>query len=425
MLMFANFLQRWWWLLLLQFVVTLAFWLAGGWVIHLEMLPAITLSFDLMRGLSRSALSLPVARKTLARVIWTCSVVVPGVISLAAMGLSLLLSNKIAWSVAIWHGCIAIVFPGLITFILTGLPGRPSDGVLGKVRDAIFGALWGLSISGSSFLSIFLQQGQFPLSNLIKGVIGLAAGLTMVSYFTVEKMVLQRVSRIHVKPAMPPSTSPAVVESSRGWPVWWKIELRWHALLGSMVVFGMALGSVLPFGAAQGNHGGIYPQIGMFSFMTLMPIFALGIGSLRSLRMMPISTSTLATLFVLRPFMQSLFISIVLLVSLYIWNMEDIPPSLVFLVIALGSMAALAQAIILRNPKPWLAIACLAFGASFVMTFSLLLRQPSGFSWLFLPAAAVIYLLAWLLTRRWIRRSSKLYRPQSWFLRMIGGAARS
>jgi hypothetical protein len=425
MLVFTNFLQRWWWLLLFQFVVTLASWVGAGFVIHLEMLPAIVISFDLMRGLARSALALPVARKTLARTIWVSAVVVPALVSLTAMSVALLVSTKVPLSIGFWHGCIAVIYPGLITCILTGLPARPSEGVLGKVRDVVFSLLWGLSLYSSVFLSIFIRQEHFPLNAFVKGAIGLAAGLTVASYFTVEKMIIQRVNRIQVKPAMPLAAGPAAVESRRGWPVWWKIELRWHAMLGAMVVVGMAIGSIMTFTGPQGNHDGIYSQMGMLSLMTLMPVFALGIGSMRCLRMLPIATSTLATLFVLRPFIQSLVVCTILQVSLILWKIDGFPPSASFLVIALGSGAALAQAILLRNPKPWLAIVCLALGAPFMMTFGLLLRQPSGFSWLLLPVAAGFYLLAWLLTRRWIRRSSKLYRPQSWLLRMVGGVARS
>jgi hypothetical protein len=425
MLVFMNFLQRWWWLVMIQFVVTMAFWMGAGVVIHLGMLPAIVMSLDLMRGLSRSVLALPVARKSLARMIWVSSVVVPAVVSLAAMALALLLSSKVPWSIGVWHCAIAVVFPGLITYILTGLPARPSEGILGKVRDTLYGGLWGLSISGSCFLSIFLQQGSFLLSIWVKGAIGLAAVLTIASYFTVEKMVLQRANRYQAKPAMPSSSRPAAIELKRGWPVWWKIELRWHILLGSMMVFGMALGSLMTFSGSQANHSGIYTHLGMFSLMTLMPVFALGIDSLRGLRMLPISTSTLATLFVLRPLVQSLIISGILLASLAIWKIDDIPASGVFLVIAFGSVAALAQAVILRNPRPWLMIVCMSFGAPLMMGVTLMTNPQHGFSWTLLPVAVGTYLLAWLLTRRWIRRSSKLYRPQGWFLRIIGGAART
>ena len=423
MRLLTNFIQRWWWLLLGQFLLTICLWLIGGIVVHFEVLPVIVMSLDLMRGLSRSVMAFPVARKTFARMIWVSAVVLPIVLSLSAMSVAFLLSSKISFYQYLWHCAVGVVFPGLVMFILTGLPTRPSEGAWGKVRDSLFGALWGLSISGSSFLSIFQHRSEFPVNVWTLTGLGLAAVLSVVSYFTVESMAVSRANRTQIQTV--PHRTANVVESARGWPVWCKIELRWHVMLGVIVVFGMAMSAVITSSMMSRNPTGLYTQLGMFAMMTLMPVFAVGIGSLRSLRALPISSATLATLFLLRPFIQSLIISGVLLACMRIFSIENNQPTALHTIILLGGAAALVQAFLLRNPMRWLAFVILSFAAPFLMALSFLAPMRPGYSWMLLPAALVAYLLAWFLTHHNIRSSSKLYRTQNWFFRILGGAARS
>lgn len=423
MRLLTNFMQRWWWLLLLQFLLTISFWLIGGTIVHLEMLAAIAISWDLMRGLSRSVLGLPITRKTLARTIWLSSVILPALVSISGFSIGCLLIRKLPLEILLTHCCISVVLPGLVTFILTGLPGRPSEGFWGKLRDGLFGALWGLSISGSSFLAIYLQPSAFPLHPAVKVGIAVAAVLTVVSFFSVENMVIQRANRISAQPSQP--RVPSKPESMLGWAVWWKMELRWHLLFGSMILVGMMVASGISFGKLRQPGNGLYSQVGMFSFMVLLPMMSLGIGSLRGLRALPISRARLATLFALRPLIQSLVMSGIVILFSIVRPADSVPLTVILPIITLGSVTALVQALIMRDPKPWMPIMCISLGAPLIMGFQWWQIEHSSYVGLPLLIAAVVYPLAWFLTHRWIQRSSRLYRPKAWILRAISGGARS
>ena len=69
-----DFIRRWKWLLLVQFVIT-----TGAWILHagepkarlhLVVIVAVAMSWDLMRGLVRAQLGLPQRRSSIAAGLW-------------------------------------------------------------------------------------------------------------------------------------------------------------------------------------------------------------------------------------------------------------------------------------------------------------------------------------------------------------------
>lgn len=424
-----DFVRRWWWLFAIQFLVTFVFWALPGSMsqrIHFENFGPIALSFDLMRGLARSSLALPLARKAFARQLWIGVILVPTCVgSLAMLGASVFHGN---FSPSVWalHTLIGLTIAGSLLLLLTGMPTQPSTTTLGQWRDGIFGALWGLGMM-SSMLFFFMGSAVFPSLNAsIPWILGVLGAGTVLSYFTTQRMVENRAIPPGARQVSPMVTRTPDMEIASGWSLWFRIELRNQLILGSMVFFGLLItrtitnsqrmprGNVLEFG-----------QLGSFMMMGTMMMFIIGIMSLRAMRSLPISRQRLASMFALRPVVACVTICLsFVLFGLVFGSQNSLTLGGVLTLLISGALMSIIQAIGFLFPHP-LAVICVAFFVGpMVAIYGHLQRFVTNFPVSIIGLIVAGYVGAWILHLRFLRTSSKIYRRQTWLARFIPAANR-
>ena len=424
-----DFVKRWWWLFAIQFLVTFVFWALPGAMsqrIHFENFGPIALSFDLMRGLARSSLALPLARRVFARQLWIGVILVPASVgSLAMLGASVFHGN---FSPSVWalHTLIGLTIAGSLLLLLTGMPTQPSATTLGQWRDGIFGALWGMGMMASM---IFLFTGSAIFASLdasIPWILGVLGAGTVLSYFTMQRMVVNRAMPPGARQAAPMAARVPDTESARGWGLWFRIELRNHLLLAGMVFFGLLITRTFTNSQRMPRGNGLeFGQIGSFMMMGTIMMFLMGIMSLRAMRSLPISRQRLASMFALRPVVASLTICLsFVLFGLVFGTQSSLTFGGVLTLFVSGALMAIIQAIGFRFPHPLFVICVAFFVGPMVVMYEHMQRFVTNAPAPIICLILAGYLGAWMLHFRFLRTSSKIYRRQTWLARFMPTANR-
>ena len=424
-----DFVKRWWWLFGIQFLVTFVFWALPGPMaqrIHFENLGPIAFSFDLMRGLARSCLALPLARRAFARQIWIGVILVPSCVgSLAILGATTIHGS---FSLGGWalHSLIGLGIAGSLLLLLTGMPAQPSSTIMGQWRDGIFGALWGMGMM-VSMLFLFMGSAVFPnLNASMPWILGALGVGTILSCFTTQRMVVNRAMPLGTRQGSLNSTMTPDVETVAGWRLWIRLELRNQLLLGSMVFCGLLLTRMITH--SQGMQTGRvleFGQMGAFMMMGTLMMFMFGVMSLRAMRGLPISRQLLATIFVLRPILGCLTICLFfVLCGLVFGTPSALSFEGIFTLLISGALMAIIQAIGFRFPHPLFGISVAFFVGPLFVAYEHLQRFVAQAPILILCLIVAGFFVAWILHFRFLRTSSKIYRRQAWLARFMPTANR-
>ena len=424
-----DFVKRWWWLLGIQFLVTFVFWALPGPMaqrIHFENLGPIALSFDLMRGLARSCLALPLARRAFARQIWIGVILVPTAVGSLAMLCASIFHGDFSMQDWALHSVIGCAISGSLLLLLTGMPTKPSTTILGQWRDGIFGALWGMGMM-VSMLFLFMGSAVFPnLNAFIPWVLSAMGVGTILSYFTTQRMVVNRAIPLGTRQGSLNSRMTPDVETVAGWRLWIRLELRNQLLLGSMVFCGLLLTRMITHSQGMQTGGVLeFGQMGAFMMMGTLMMFMFGVMSLRAMRGLPISRQLLATIFVLRPMLGCLTICLFfVLCGLLFGTSSALSFGGILTLLISGALMANIQAICFRFPHPLFGICVTFFVGPFVAGYEHLQRFVTQAPILICCLIVAGYLGAWMLHFRFLRTSSKIYRRQAWLARFMPTANR-
>ncbi|MES2468055.1 MAG: hypothetical protein V4675_12185 [Verrucomicrobiota bacterium] len=433
-----DFIRRWKGLLLVQFVITAGAWIMHAKVpqsrLHLVVIVAVAMSWDLMRGLVRAQLGLPQRRASIAAGLWY-SVVGAGVaVHLAAMMLggvvlAPLLGQAVDAGVLGLHAVFCVLLIGTVQFILTGLPSAPPRTLAGQVKGAIFGGLWGLPMFGIFWLCFFAPASWEQVTMGQRWIMLVMGALTVASWFTTRSMMLERaMPKLEAVPPRPAVDHRSGLHGTTGWAVRLEQEMRWLMPVVFMVL--MAAGIMIAIndfsgrGATSGAQGmNQYRSMAMLNVMIGSPLVMVAAGSLRALRSLPLRLSSCALLVALRPFVASVAMMVVFMaLNAVIGRSSGMEGQALIAFLPLCSLMSLTQAVMIRYPRFPVAMGLMMVVAMISVIFVDWL--PFSLPGLRLLVSGVLLLLSWGLHWRWLSRSSRIYRLNGGFLRMMGGAAR-
>ena len=434
-----DFIRRWKGLFLVQFVIT-----AGAWImhvtvpqirLHLVVIVAVAMSWDLMRGLVRAQLGLPQRRAAIAAGLWL-SVVGTGVaVHLAAMMLggvllAPLLGQAVDAGVLGLHAVFCVLLIGTVQFILTGLPSAPPRTLAGQVKGAIFGGLWGLPMFGIFWLSFFAPARWEQVTMGQRWIMLVMAALTVASWFTTRSMMLERaMPKLEAVPPRPAVDHRLGLQGNKGWGVRVEQEVRWLMPFVFMVL--MAAGILISIndfsgqGATPGAQGmNQYRSMAMLNVTMGFPLVMVAAGSLRALRSLPLRLSSCALLVALRPFVASVAMMVVFMaLYIFIGRGSGMEGRALIAFLPLCSLMSLAQAVMIRYPRLPVVMGLLMVISMVSVIFVDLRALSLPGLWL-LVTGLLLLVLSWGLHWRWLSRASGIYRLNGGFLRMMGGAQR-
>ena len=226
-----DFIRRWKGLFLVQFVITAGAWILHATVpqtrLHLVVIVAVAMSWDLMRGLVRAQLGLPQRRASIAAGLWLSVVGAGAGVHLAAMMLggvllAPLLGQAVDAGVLGLHAVFCVLLIGTVQFILTGLPAAPPRTLAGQVKGAIFGGLWGLPMFGIFWLSFFAPASWEQVTMGQRWIMLVMGALTVASWFTARSMMLERaMPKLEAVPPRPAVDHRPGLHGNKGWGCAW------------------------------------------------------------------------------------------------------------------------------------------------------------------------------------------------------------
>ena len=434
-----DFVRRWRWLLVIQFAATALSWIQpeGRGKLHLEMVPAVAMSWDYGRGLVRSCLGLPLTRPVVARGLWLAVAGVSPVLGLAGMMAAVVCCRIFGMTpppagLLSFHLVISLLLAGTMQLLLTGLPTRPAASLSGQIKDGVVGLLWGLSMSAMIWVSFVFPAGWEWLGwgdAIILNILGVAA---VASFFTTRGMLIRRAGP---GPGTPPACKAATgryaLHGAGGWQLWLGQELRWLAPALFMVLIVMGSMELMARASSPGVSTAIrsgpnqYRAVGLMCAMFILPLFGMAAGPARIFCALPITRGRYALLLACRPVVFCL--SLVLMFTGLSWlagqgTGQEGRALCVF--ILFGSLVSLMQAVLVRQ-----ALLPVAMGMAMVLapmvdvSFLILLQSGMPVFWMAVLGAGLLP-ISWLLHRRWLRTSSQIYRSQQWLMRFAAGQSR-
>lgn len=435
-----DFMQRWKWLLVGQFLLVAGAWTQHAAVpqsrIHLEIGLAIAMSWDLMRGVVRVQLGVPQSRATVASGLWVSVVVLGAGIQWLAMlvgGVILapVFGKGVNFDALGLHAVLSVLMIGTSQFLLTGLPAAPPRNMAEQIKCGFFGLMWGLSMWGF-FALTFVAPHQWSAVTGIHAFVMVVMGVCAVaSWFTTWRMLMERAVPVQQAAGFKTTGKPGLMPMGRdGWPVWLVQEGRWLLPVVLMVM----LAAVFMVSIQQPVGGPLeiqpdpfqYRSMGMLCAMTTFPMIMVTMGTLRAGRSLPVARRSWALVMTLRPFVGGVLVFVVFsLVSWVTGRSSGIEGKALMTFLPWCSALSLVQALVLRFPKMVVVIGLIMVISFFGTLFPEMLqrRGADGAGLMAGLAAGLLVISAWLHGRE-LTRSDALYRVNQGFLRMIGGAQR-
>ncbi|MFN0126586.1 MAG: hypothetical protein ACKV19_07875 [Verrucomicrobiales bacterium] len=429
-----DFIRRWRWLLVAQCAGTAIAWIWHGDQprarIHLEMMAAMAMSWELIRGAVRAHLAVPQARAAITRGIWFSVVGIPVAIHWVAMLLgaaaALVFRLPVDPASLLLHAIFSPLVAGTMLYLLSSLPVRPARTFAGQIRDAVFGMLWGLSVFGTIFATVLAPVSKAEIGVPEALVMMVMAALSVASWFRAGEIVEDRsraISKGTTAPAGP--LRPVLLGRTSLMRAWLEMELRmqWVFSLIALLFAGIMLAMNQGIGAKSEGTRLPMEELGILFAMIAMPLMTFFASTLRGVRALPFSLTSLACSTALRPFLALLNVSLcLLLVNSLIRRQFSVGPEELAPVLFSGGLISIAQAVILRWPRLPVMMGTLMLGTSLAILAG---RLPGAYSpstvQLALMAALLLPISCWL-HRRWIQRSSSLYRGNTLFTRFSGAA---
>ncbi len=327
-LIIRDHLRRWWWVWMVGAILQCVL----GWFSSTDTPPKdffvslmaiflgpFLLQFDMQRGFIRTIVSLPLTAKKIGRTWWLAVVALPALmvtmIAFLSAGVSHLIHPELVFPVK-WlalNCTISTAWLGTSFVVLLGFSNGQVDRWWEKLRNMIFGVLWGGSIGGWSFVSKYLFD--TPTKTMWALIVG--GVLTLIGWLLAERMVTQRA-------AMRPGVQfgrrqPGQHKAPAGFGglpyLWQHLFIRVGRFALVFVVYMIVMQAVMRDGSKLSPKQlfeASLPALSSFSyfFMYLFLVLPM-LMQLRSLRALPISTSALAATLVLTPAAPILLIGLV------------------------------------------------------------------------------------------------------------------
>lgn len=432
-----DFLHRWRWLLLGQFIAT-----AGLWIGHatrpelrlsFQMIVGVAMSWDLMRGSVRIHLRLPMSRAELASGLWCSVVLVSTAIQcaglLAGAAIAAALGQPVLTSTLPVHLVLAILLGGTIQFLLTGVPSQPAQNIGDKIRGAFFGGLWGLSLWGFAFAGYFAPVSWSALQPGFGIIMAVMAALTVVSWFNTRAMVDGRAQGNPQLAAAAGTRAERVDFAPRSaWRAWVVQELIFQKYV-SLIAFLFAL---LQAGIGlytrrltSGPPQDWTVQLCMICGMSIIPLMGVQASVLRVQRALPVSLSSLALASMARVCAIVLNITGCLLIVSFLTGggsfLHGRIPAI--LVLAAGYLCV-GQALLIRWTRLPVGIAVAAMLAPLGIFTSSTPGLPQVPPAALVATGLLLLPIAWLMHCRWLRTSASIYRQPAWLARFSGSQQR-
>ena len=428
-LILLDHLRRWWWVWALGAILQSII----GWFSYTNRTPpkdfsfsmfaiflgSFLLQFDLQRGFTRTLVALPLTARKIARAWWLAAVGLPAIMlaffAFLSAGISHLIHPSVIFNVE-WlalNSLISLLFLGTSFLVLMGFSTSQGGSWWVNVRSMICGVFWGGSIGGWPLISKHLFD--TPTKTMWSLIVG--AGFTLIGWFCAERMVVQRAG---VRPGIQlGKRQPGRHQAPAGFgglPFLWGTLFIRVGRFALVFVGLMLLIQVLMRGGSKLSPKQLLeaalPAFSSFGyFFTYMFLLLPTIMQLRLLRTLPISAAALAATLVLLP-------AAPILVAGLVWsvfgggvpgggNVFQIPTSF------------LTYAALTAVGAPFFVWQGLKFGSYLLIMVLIMVSSigPMIFHTTKIPPTLTalvsigLIALAFELTRRLLRSSSRAYRP--------------
>ena len=428
-LIIRDHLRRWWWV----WVVNVLVQSIVGWfsatntpppkeffnAMFMVFVGPFLLQFDLQRGIARALVALPLTARQIARGWWLAAVGLPaitlGVFTFLSAGTSHLLHPdgifNLEWLAM--SSLVGLLFLGTSFLVLLGFSTGWSGSWWDKLRNTICGAFWGLTIGGCPLVSKHL----FDTPTKTMWVLVVGTGLTLIGWFRAERMVLQRAAfRPGIQLGRRQPGQHQAQAGFGGLPFLWQNLLIQVGRFALIFVGYMLLIQVLMHGGAKLSPRQLFeaslPALSSFGYFFMYMFLVLPmIMQLRLLRTLPISANALTATLVLLPTAPILFIGLV-------WAAVSggVPDGGNIFHISSSFLTSAAMLAIAVPVFVWQGLK----SGSYLLVVVLMMVSilgPVFFNTMKIPPAitALVSLgliaLAFELTRRLLRSSSRAYRP--------------
>jgi hypothetical protein len=430
-----DFVRGFRWLLVVQFVGTAIGWTMHaahtGARVHLEILVALVLSWQLTLGVVRTHLAFPQSRAEVARGLWFSVVVVGWAVQCSGMavgaGLAFLSGRPVLPHVLAVHGAVSLLLVGTLQFLLTSHRLFLNlTGVLAKVAAGVLGAMFGVSMWCVAMSALAIPDRFRDVTTLeIAGLVVLAA-LSIASWFTTQAMVNQSATPRGSTASARDADARFLSRAAGRWRPLLVQEWRWQ--LPVIVRGGSILLFIFGFGMLAGRGGGTlapglayHPgHISRLMAVTTRPVEMTMIGTLRLLRTMPISRTACAVLTALRPVLACFVLLACSSLVQFLCQVALLPRTGdLGVVLFMCSLFSLIQAVFMRWSAILVIIVTVAVLTWFCTQGLPVMADAIGLGWMF-AASGLVLALSIALHRRWLSSASGHLRGHPWLQRGIG-----
>ena len=445
-LIIRDYLIRRWWVWVLVLPLSLFFMGVAcldranqhhSYIPFIFVLGSLMLIVDLQRGCARALLSLPISPKELARVWRWEALGLPFIISTLFnyLGFLIYCLFKGSWDlfpIFTLYNLGNLLVIGVMYFVLTGLPAAQQQGAtpLVHAKAGLFGFLWGGGFTGMYFFAMW-GKASSPLGQLL---IAIAVILSVWGWFRADLLVQERAGfRLAVQKGGETKDDSRCAEGGGGLLFLMQLLVARMILTGFFVmcVFGVIFGLKAPyfvshmdsqlreqFSSILVGNPIFFPMVGMIIATLFLPVCM----QTRFLRTLPCSASRLAAFMILTPLFGLLTIFavtglllaaalhqpllsvlealpvlpcalLIFLVPLVVWIGWGVVSYISFVVLMLGSIMVAG----IGQIHHWFQLA------------------PS----ISLALSALLVVMAFLLSKLALERSSRTYRPR--FVNPYGG----
>ena len=308
---FIDYLRRWRWVFLLASLYSVGFSLSGDLRTQRFALMAsvfcgpLLLAMDLRKGFFRVLSVLPISKQSLSKLVWSMSVLLPVLIAIAGYLTGSLIGMAFQNERALDLGTLGanalaiLAWTGSAFLVLTYLPMQTlPPGFANQLKGALAGGAWGFSIGGSQ---LFAMWAPVQTAQISKSFVAISVGLvaaTVLGFIRAGTVFPGHGSGIDSSSPQPSGSPPLPWRPTSLTGEWFALFTIVKASLLVSVAF-LGLFTVVRLLLLQGaveNFQDAFAWTRTFSMAGIAgAILALGwMGSLRHLRMLPISADRIA-----------------------------------------------------------------------------------------------------------------------------------
>lgn len=305
-----DFICRWWWMLLITPVLSMG---SGYYRSPVLLTPfaLVCLQFDIQRGFLRAVRTLPVSKKKQSIALWIATVPLIPVLSIIPFILGSLASpSKVplleahlpfACAVQFWTG-LGVCGLGflLFRFLLSRRPISPKE----MLQQTFSGSLWGLSFLGCIYLSEYLPKSPLQVLHWHYALFASVPFFTLGSFLSAQNIINRRLlTEKGLAPVSPNNAAPTVPARGLG-----GLPLLVTTITSRIVGISLLM-TLIQRGIVYWESGNlptddvsaIPDNLLLVTMGTVLCATAADLFDLRSLRILPLRTGTLASVVALIP----------------------------------------------------------------------------------------------------------------------------